>query len=227
MSGTEVLIAVVIVVVVLLVVAGLLVSSRNRKRQQAREQAERLRADAAGVAAVQPEQAAQVREKEAAAAQARAEAERLEQEAHTTRTDYDMTRAQQEDAVREADRLDPDVDHRAADYRPSEPAPPTPSGAATGSKETTEVAGGSHESNEVAEGSHESTEVAGGREYAGEPRRTDAAAPGTAGQQQGQPGQQQGQPGQQQGQPGQADVLPTDPHDPDFDAGHGGTAPPR
>lgn len=224
MSGTEVLIAVVIVVVVLLVVAGLLVSSRNRKRQQAREQAERLRADAAGVAAVQPEQAAQVREKEAAAAQARAEAERLEQEAHTTRTDYDMTRAQQEDAVREADRLDPDVDHRAADYRPSEPAPPTPAGAATGSEETTRVAGGSHESTEVAGGSHESTGVAGGSEYAGEPRRTAAAAPGTAGQQQVQPDRQ---PGQQQGQPGQADVLPTDPHDPDFDAGHGGTAPPR
>jgi hypothetical protein len=29
-----------------------------------------------------------------------------------------MTRAKQEDAVREADRLDPDVDHRSKDYQP-------------------------------------------------------------------------------------------------------------
>ena len=29
-----------------------------------------------------------------------------------------MTRAQQEDAVREADQLDPDVDHRSTDYQP-------------------------------------------------------------------------------------------------------------
>ena len=33
-------------------------------------------------------------------------------------TAYDQTRAQREDAVREADRVDPDVNHRSDDYEP-------------------------------------------------------------------------------------------------------------
>ena len=39
-----------------------------------------------------------------------AQADKLEAHAAAERTSYDMTRAQQEDHLREADRLDPDVD---------------------------------------------------------------------------------------------------------------------
>ena len=40
----------------------------------------------------------------------RAQADKLEAHAEAERTSYDMTRAQQEDHLREADRIDPDVD---------------------------------------------------------------------------------------------------------------------
>ena len=60
---------------------------------------------------------------EAATAQSRAdvartEAERAEQEAAEARRALDMERARQEDELRKADAIDPDVDHRADGYEP-------------------------------------------------------------------------------------------------------------
>ncbi len=41
--------------------------------------------------------------------------------ADEVRKEADMDRARQEDTLREADRIDPDVDHRADDYSPTTP----------------------------------------------------------------------------------------------------------
>jgi hypothetical protein len=60
----------------------------------------------------------QARDAEANAARARAEAERAERQAAEAGRARDMERAAHEDQIREADRLDPDVDHRSDDYVP-------------------------------------------------------------------------------------------------------------
>ena len=59
-------------------------------------------------------QEARAREAQAEADRVRAQADKLEAHAEAERTSYDMTRAQQEDHLREADRLDPDVGRRTA-----------------------------------------------------------------------------------------------------------------
>lgn len=197
-----IIIAVVIAVVLLLLV-GLLLFARNRKQQQARERAGELRTEAARTAAVQPEQGAKVREAESAAAQAKAQAERLEHEARKERTDYDMTRAKQEDAVREADRLDPDVNHRSADYTPTDPVAPTAQ---------THDAAADEAHTRTDHGTHDGT--------------TQHAAP-APGHDQPVPSHptEEGHGTSATEQPA---VKPTDPHDPDFDTGSGsaGDTPP-
>ena len=58
----------------------------------------------------------QAQEAEARAQQARAQAERAEAEAHEARTVHQVEEAEHEDRIREADRIDPQVDHKADDY---------------------------------------------------------------------------------------------------------------
>ncbi len=112
-------IIIILVVLVIVVAAGLIWSAMKRKKDQAgRERAGELRSEAADTAASTREREARAREAEAEAARVRAQADQLEAHAQEERTSYDMTRARQEDAVREADRVDPDVDHRAAEYSP-------------------------------------------------------------------------------------------------------------
>ncbi|MEO5652758.1 MAG: hypothetical protein ABIN79_01890 [Marmoricola sp.] len=102
-----------------LLAVGLIVSARNRKKDQAgRERAGELRSEAASSASEQREQEARAREVEAEAERVRAEADKLEIRAQEERTSYDMTQAQHEESLRAADRIDPDVDHRSADYEP-------------------------------------------------------------------------------------------------------------
>jgi len=109
---------IVLVVVVLIVLAllGLLLSRRRKQkhvqlaeehRTGAREelrdlQHQRVEADAA----------------EARAAAARAEAERAEVHAREAREAEQVQHARAEDKIREADRLDPRVDHKSEDYDP-------------------------------------------------------------------------------------------------------------
>lgn len=112
---------IIIIVVVLAVVlaAALVWSAMKRKKDQAgRERASELRSEAADTGAAKHEQEARAREAEAEADRARAQADKLDAQAQDQRTSYDMTRASQEDAVREADRVDPDIDHRATEYSP-------------------------------------------------------------------------------------------------------------
>lgn len=118
------LIVIVAIVLLVAVVAALVLNAR--KKEQRREQAGDIRADAERAASGTASQGDQVRATEAAAEQARTRADRLEAQAREERTAYDQARAQQEDTVREADRLDPDVDHRSKDYTPEEPVAPKP-----------------------------------------------------------------------------------------------------
>lgn len=110
---------IVIAVVVVLAVVGLLVMAANKKKQeQRRAQAGELRTDAHAQSASVLDADRQAREAERQAARAREEAQRAEQQAAEASRARDMERATHEDQIREADRLDPDVDHRSDDYVP-------------------------------------------------------------------------------------------------------------
>ena len=112
-------VVIILIVLAVALVAGLVWSSMQRKKQHvARERAGEIRSEAAVSGADRQQEEARAREVEAEAQRARAEADRLDAEAQKQRTSYDQTRAEHEDRVREADRIDPDVDHRSADYQP-------------------------------------------------------------------------------------------------------------
>jgi hypothetical protein len=101
-------------VVAALVVAG----SRKRTAERNRRTAQEIRQDAEARAASLPEADREAQAAQQRAAQARAEAERAEREAAEAAQARDMEQAAHEDRVREADRLDPDVDHRDPAYAP-------------------------------------------------------------------------------------------------------------
>ena len=109
---------VIAVVVVLAVVGLLLMAAKKKKQEQRRTQAEELRTDAHAQSASLLDADRQARDAEAEAARARAEAERAEQQAAEAGRARDMEHASHEDHIRQADRIDPDVDHRSADYVP-------------------------------------------------------------------------------------------------------------
>ena len=112
-------IIIILVVLAVVLVAALILSAMKRKKDQVgRERASELRSEAADTAATKREQEARAREAEAEAERVRAQADKLEAQAEEKRTSYDMTQARQEDAVREADRVDPDVNHRSKEYAP-------------------------------------------------------------------------------------------------------------
>jgi FtsZ-interacting cell division protein ZipA len=103
-------IIVVLIVLAVLLLAALAWSATQRKKDQVgRARADELRSEAAQVAADHPVQEARTREAEAQADQARARADQLEARAHEERVGFDQSRAEHEDRLREADRVDPDV----------------------------------------------------------------------------------------------------------------------
>ncbi len=113
-----IIVTILIILAVLLAVALIWTSMKRKKDQVGRERASELRSEAATTAAAKQEQEARAREAEAEAERVRAQADKLEVRAQEERTSYDMTQARQEDSLREADRLDPDVDHRSTHYTP-------------------------------------------------------------------------------------------------------------
>jgi FtsZ-interacting cell division protein ZipA len=112
------LVIILIVLAVILAIALIATAIKRKREQVGRERASELRSDAAATAATTQVQEARAREAQAEAAKVRAQADELEAHAQEQRTSYDMTRAQQEDSLREADRVDPDVDHRSSEYQP-------------------------------------------------------------------------------------------------------------
>lgn len=116
---------IVIIVVVVLLVAGLALGLARRRRQTVhREQAQELRRDAVAQATGLQDSARDTREAKLEAERARVEAERAEARATEAQQGHLQEQAHHEDRLREADRLDPDVDHRSGDYEPgTHPAP--------------------------------------------------------------------------------------------------------
>lgn len=114
----KLVVTILIILAVLLALALIWTAMKRKKDQAGRERASELRSEAATSAAAKQEQEARAREAEAEAERVRAQADKLEVRAQEERTSYDMTQARQEDSIREADRIDPDVDHRSTHYQP-------------------------------------------------------------------------------------------------------------
>jgi uncharacterized protein HemX len=138
---TSTVIWIVVAVLVVLALAALAVAaSRKRKERQVaaqRTQAEQLRTEAATVSARDAAQArVEAKEAEARAERLRLEAQRAQESAAQARQGYDVEQARVEDRIREADRVDPDVDHETRSYEGG-----TTSYAADGTASTTEPGG--------------------------------------------------------------------------------------
>lgn len=119
---------IILIIVVLVVVIGAAVALMGNKRTAAkREEAQTIRSEATENAAAIEAQRRQADEAAARAEVARAEAARAEQAAAEARQGVDVEEARVEDRLRTADRVDPDVDHRAEDYRPTAPTSETTS----------------------------------------------------------------------------------------------------
>lgn len=111
------LIVIAVIVLVALAVAAFVIRKKNRESNIAR--AEELRAQAATQAQGNlPPAQGRAAEAEAKAEQARVAAERAEAEAEEARIAAAHAEAEHEASVRAADRLDPRVKHKAADYAP-------------------------------------------------------------------------------------------------------------
>jgi FtsZ-interacting cell division protein ZipA len=128
---TPTVIVIIVVVLVVVAAAAFLVNKRNKDAKIA--QAEELRGQAASraqstIAPAQQEAA----EAERKAEEARLQAERAQAEAQEAQVAAQQVEAEHEAQVRDADRLDPRVDHKADDYAPQvggttdqQPTPPS------------------------------------------------------------------------------------------------------
>lgn len=122
------IIAAVAAIIVTLGVAYVVVSRMRHRRERRRGEAEALRAEAA-IGSTHAAEARRVAEEARVEAERRAsEAKRAKHRADETEERALAEEAEVEDRVREADRLDPEVDHRAGGYTPeAPPAGPAPS----------------------------------------------------------------------------------------------------
>jgi FtsZ-interacting cell division protein ZipA len=139
-SPAMTLLTIVIIVAVLVVIAVVVTAVfglNKRHRTQRHHEAVTLREEAvSGTPAIQ-ESELHAQEAEARAERSRLQAERAEHEAAAARQGVDVEQAEYEDRIREADRVDPAVDHKAPDYTPDT----TPAEQAT---QTGPEAGGRH-----------------------------------------------------------------------------------
>ena len=124
---TSQIVWIVVIAVAVLILIGLIVSVRKKNHDANRARADQLREQADIQAAGLPDTRARADQAEAQADHARLEAERAEERAAAARTEAAQEQAAQEDRIRAADRLDPDVDHRAEDYSPEVADPAGPS----------------------------------------------------------------------------------------------------
>jgi outer membrane murein-binding lipoprotein Lpp len=112
------LIWLIVIVVVVVVIAAVIAATGKRRTEGRRQRAEQLRDEASTHAAVLPESERQAEELRAKADLARTEATRAEERAADAEQGHRIEQASYEDKLREADRLDPEVDHQQSDYEP-------------------------------------------------------------------------------------------------------------
>ena len=123
-TGTIVLIIVIVLVALALVGLAAWMSAR-KKREQHHARAENIRHEAVADASGVQESEVRAREAEARAEQARLQAQRAEEEAARAHQGVSQEQALHEERIREADRLDPKVDHRSDGYTPDTSAAET------------------------------------------------------------------------------------------------------
>lgn len=116
---TETLIGIIVGIAVVLAVVALVLAlqkKRERDRELRREQAGHLRQEATAAAPDVRTAAQRLQHAEARAELAHMEARKADEEVAELQRGLAAEEAQREDHLREADRLDPDVDARAQDY---------------------------------------------------------------------------------------------------------------
>jgi FtsZ-interacting cell division protein ZipA len=127
MSTAQLIWLIVAIVVVLLIVALVAMMVRRRQAAQRAEQdrarAEQLRQDAVAGSTVVQDSDLEARQARLEAERLRLEAEKAQERAREAEQGVRVEEARQEDKLREADRVDPDVDHRADGYQPTPPGP--------------------------------------------------------------------------------------------------------
>jgi FtsZ-interacting cell division protein ZipA len=121
MSTSQIIWTIVIIVVVIAIIAIIAAMMKKRTLEKHRAEADEIRTDASTHANALPDAQLRAREADAEAERKRVEAERAEARADEEKQGMLREQATYEDRVREADRVDPDVDHEAADYRPQAP----------------------------------------------------------------------------------------------------------
>lgn len=112
-----VLIVVIALLVLAAIVAAVLVLNR-RHRTQKHQHAVAIRHEAGAETRGVRESQLHAEEAEARAERARAQAAQAEREAADARHGVSAEQAAYEDRIREADRIDPEVDHRSQEYAP-------------------------------------------------------------------------------------------------------------
>ena len=127
---TDTLVWIIVTVVVVLAAAALVVAlqkKRERERELRREQAGQLRQEAVSATPDVRTAAERLHHAEARAELAHVEARRADDDVVEAKRVLAAEEAQREDRLREADRVDPDVNTRAKDYAPTtETAPVDP-----------------------------------------------------------------------------------------------------
>jgi FtsZ-interacting cell division protein ZipA len=113
------LIWVIVAVVVVVAIVAIVMMANKKRTEQRRTEAEALRTDASTHAGGLTESQRSAEEARAQAELARAEADRAAERAAAAEQGHQVEQATYEDKLREADRVDPDVNTKSADYEPS------------------------------------------------------------------------------------------------------------
>ena len=123
MSTSVVILLIVAVIIVIAIIAFVTMNASRRKNEQRleadRARAQDLRSDATAQGAAVHDSDLEAREAALEADRARLEAEKAQARAAEAQQGVQVEEARQEDRLREADRIDPDVDTRTDDYDPS------------------------------------------------------------------------------------------------------------
>jgi len=121
--STSTIVWIVVVVIVVIALAAIIAGFAHRKRLESKRSAAQSIRDETTTSGADniARSRVEAQEAEARAARARLEAERAQSEAAAAHRGSQAEEARYEDRLREADRVDPDVDHTADSYEPLRP----------------------------------------------------------------------------------------------------------